>query len=90
VVPLILNPLDGGLASGVYTATNPSGGEAQGTAKFDFKTLEKLQPLHGVMETVTERVRTRVGRELRDLQDRTRSKYGPPVSHLLLISILIQ
>lgn len=85
VVPLILNPLDRGLASGVYTATNPSGGEALGMAKFDFKTLEKLQPLHSVMETVTERVRTRVSRELRDLQDRTRSRYGPPVRYYLLL-----
>ena len=83
VIPLILNPLDGGLASGVYTATNPSGGNVQGTAKFTFAQLEKLQPLHSIQETVAERARTRVARELRDMQDRFRSRYGPPVRFVL-------
>ena len=78
VIPLILNPLDGGLASGVYTATNPSGGEV-GDAKFKFELLEKLQPLHSVQETVAERARTRVKREQRDMKDRYRSRYGPTV-----------
>lgn len=80
VIPLICNPLDGGLASGVYTATNPSGGQQTvGSAtKFTFKELEKLQPLHSVQETVAERVRTRVIREMRDTQERFKSRYGPP------------
>lgn len=79
VIPLVTNPLDGGLASGVYTATNPSGGEAgSGAAKFSFKVLDKLQPLHSVQETVADRVRTRVIREMRDMQDRYKSRYGPP------------
>ena len=78
VIPLVTNPLDGGLASGVYTATNPSGGAAGGAAKFDFKVLDKLQPLHSVQETVADRVRTRVIREMRDMQDRYKSRYGPP------------
>ena len=81
VVPLITDPLDGGLASGVFTATNPSGGQA-GVArgKFSFAQLEKLQPLHSVLETVAERVRTRVMRSMRDTQERFKSKYGPPPS----------
>ena len=78
VIPLVTNPLDGGLASGVYTATNPSGGEAGGVAKFSFKVLDKLQPLHSVQETVADRVRTRVIREMRDIQDRVKGRYGPP------------
>ena len=78
IIPFVSDPLDGGLASGVYTATNPSGGRAGATAKFSFQTLEKLQPLHSVQETVAERVRTRVIREMRNLQDRVRSRYGPP------------
>jgi len=78
VIPIVTNPLDDGLASGVYTATNPSGGQQGGKAKFTFKELEKLQPLHSVQETVADRVRTRVIREMRDTQDRFRSKYGPP------------
>eukprot|EP00977_Amphora_coffeiformis_P007697 scaffold1690_cov182-Amphora_coffeaeformis.AAC.54 len=81
VIPLVKNPLDGGLASGVYTAMNPSGGEVAGgggVAKFSFKVLDKLQPLHSVQETVADRVRTRVIREMRDMQDRVKSRYGPP------------
>jgi len=75
VIPLITDPLGGGLASGQYTASNPSGGVA-GPAKFSFATLDKLQPLHSVLETVSERVKTRVTRELRDLKERSRGRYG--------------
>lgn len=81
VVPLILNPLDGGLSSGVYTATNPSGGiTAGGGSKppFSFAQLDKLQPLHSVLETISDRVRTRVTRGMRDTQERFKSKFGPP------------
>lgn len=77
VIPLVRNPLDDGLASGKYTATNPSGGRAGGEAKFSFEKLEKLQPLHSVQETVAERASTRVKREQRDLNDRYRARYGP-------------
>jgi len=77
VIPMVRNPLDGGLASGRYTATNPSGGEAGGTARYPFEKLEKLQPLHSVQETVAERASTRVKREQRDLNDRYRARYGP-------------
>jgi aryl-alcohol dehydrogenase-like predicted oxidoreductase len=78
VIPLITNPLGSGLASGQYTASNPSGGVA-GEAKFSFATLDKLQPLHSVLETVAERVKTRVARDLKDLKDRYRGR-GPEVS----------
>ena len=89
VIPLIEQPLDrGGLASGVFTATNPSGGGGQQTlgaaaaaatgAKFTFAQLEKLQPLHSVQETLTDRVRTRVMREMRQTQEKFKRNYGPP------------
>lgn len=84
VTPLIENPLGSGLASGQYTASNPSGGVA-GAAKFSFETLDKLQPLHSVLETVAERVKTRVKKEMRDMNDRNRGRYGPPVSSAVLI-----
>lgn len=77
VIPLVRNPLNGGLASGKYTATNPSGGQAGGAAKFSFEKLEKLQPLHSVQQTIAERASTRVKREQRDLKDRYRARYGP-------------
>ena len=79
VTPLIENPLGSGLASGQYTASNPSGGVA-GAAKYSFEILDKLQPLHSVLETVAERVKTRVKKEMRDVKDRSRGRYGPPVS----------
>ena len=94
VIPLITDPLGGGLASGQFTASNPSGGVA-GTAKFSFSTLEKLQPLHSVLETIAERVKTRVTREVRDLKERPRGRSGPEVrlcklciSHSLEVLIL--
>jgi aryl-alcohol dehydrogenase-like predicted oxidoreductase len=78
VIPLIQNPFDGGLASAQYTATNPSGG-ITGAAKYPFSKLEKLQPLHSVLETVAQRIATRVKRELGDVQDRNRGRYGKMV-----------
>jgi aryl-alcohol dehydrogenase-like predicted oxidoreductase len=83
VIPLIRNPLDGGLASGQFTASNPSGGLA-GTSKFSFSVLEKLQPLHSVLESVAEKVKTRVIRENRDIKEKSRGRYGPTVSYLYL------
>jgi aryl-alcohol dehydrogenase-like predicted oxidoreductase len=80
VVPIISDPWDGGLASGVFTAANPSGGLALSNAKFSFQQLEKLQPLHSVLETVSERVRSRVIKTMRATQDRFKGKYGPPPS----------
>jgi len=77
VVPLIRNPLGSGLASGQYTATNPSGGVASAGTKFSFSTLEKYQPLHNVLESVAERVKTRLMRESRKLKDKSRGKSGP-------------
>jgi aryl-alcohol dehydrogenase-like predicted oxidoreductase len=81
VIPLITNPLGSGLASGQYTASNPSGGVA-GAAKFSFNTLDKLQPLHSVLETVAEKVKTRVKKQLQDVNERSRRSRGPGVSTL--------
>jgi aryl-alcohol dehydrogenase-like predicted oxidoreductase len=78
VIPFASNPLDDGLSSGVFTAANPSGGQVNPSRKFTFQQLEKLQPLHSVLETISDRVRTRVVRELRETQDRYRPRYGPP------------
>jgi aryl-alcohol dehydrogenase-like predicted oxidoreductase len=78
VIPLISNPFDYGLASGIFTATNPSGGGNSANTKFTFTQLEKLQPLHSVQETIAERVRVRVSRSMGKTQERFKSKYGPP------------
>ena len=79
-VPLVRNPLGSGLASGQYTATNPSGGVTSAETKFTFNTLEKYQPLHSVLESVAERVRTRLVKESRELKSRNRGRSGPEVS----------
>ncbi|OEU20523.1 Aldo/keto reductase [Fragilariopsis cylindrus CCMP1102] len=79
IVPLIRNPLGSGLASGQYTATNPSGGlTSGGMTQFAFKTLEKYQPLHSVLESVAERVRTRLLRSNKEIKNKSRQKGPPP------------
>jgi aryl-alcohol dehydrogenase-like predicted oxidoreductase len=83
IVPFVQNPFDGGLASGQFTASNPSGGIAGTAAKFSFASLEKLQPLHSVLETVSERAKTRVKRELADMTDRFKGGRGPTVRMVL-------
>merc|ERR1739844_652842 len=45
IIPIARNPLGNGLASGVWTATNPTGGEVSKEQPFDFKTLEKYTTL---------------------------------------------
>jgi len=78
VIPLIRNPLgDGDLASGRYTATNPTG-QGGGRPKFSFKLLDSLSPLHSVQEMVAERVSSRVRREQKDLKGRSKSRFPPP------------
>ena len=79
VVPLIRLPLgEDGLASGRYTAMNPSGGETGGRSKFSFKLLDKLSPLHSVQEIVAERASSRVKRQQKDLKGRSKSRFPPP------------
>ena len=79
VVPIAHTPLGGGLATGLYTATNPTGGLVSGIAPFDFKTLDKYSSVHNVLETVSKRVTKRLEKEAKDNQDRYKAKYrGAP------------
>jgi len=76
VVPVAANPLGDGLASGVYTAANPSGGDVvTGKPMFDFETLEKWSALHNALGVVGEKVKKRMERENNELKGR-RSRYG--------------
>jgi len=76
VVPLAANPLGDGLASGVYTAANPSGGDVvSGKPRFDFETLEKWSALHNALGAVGEKVKKRMEKENSELKGR-RSRYG--------------
>lgn len=75
VVPIAANPLGGGLASGAYTATNPSGGVVSTSQPFDFKTLDKWGALHNALGAVRDKVKKRIELENQQLNDR-RSRYG--------------
>lgn len=88
MIPLVTDPLDGGLATGKFTASNPSGGEAGGKQRYSFELLEKLQELHSVQETVAEKAKNRVKREIRDLSDRYSRRYGPPVRIMSVLMLL--
>jgi len=82
VVPIASNPLGDGLASGVYTAANPSGGEVAGKQPFDFKTLNKWSALHSALGAVQVKVKKRMDGENQQLNDR-RSRYGGKAVSLL-------
>lgn len=77
VVPIASNPLGDGLASGVYTATDPTGGQVSGGQPFDFETLDKYSTLHTMMSTVQDKVKKRLEKEKNQLNDR-RNRYGGP------------
>lgn len=60
VIPIAHTPLAKGLASGIYTASNPTGGK-MGSPKYNFKDLEPLSPIHGALANVSVRRRTALG-----------------------------
>eukprot|EP00804_Cyclotella_cryptica_P026807 CCRYP_018616-RA/>CCRYP_018616-RA protein AED:0.05 eAED:0.05 QI:215/0.5/0.33/1/1/1/3/0/517 len=68
ITPICRNVLDGGLASGRYTSTNPTGGEVSkgegDTGPYSLRQLEKLDALFKTLETLTETVSKRVKSDL--------------------------
>jgi aryl-alcohol dehydrogenase-like predicted oxidoreductase len=80
IIPIARNPLGDGLASGVWTATNPTGGEVSKKQPFDFKTLDKYATLHSVLENVQKKVQTRLEKQNKELTDRRNRYRGKPVS----------
>mmetsp|Transcript_7029 Transcript_7029/g.10711 ORF Transcript_7029/g.10711 Transcript_7029/m.10711 type:complete len:536 (+) Transcript_7029:105-1712(+) len=77
IIPIARNPLGDGLASGVWTATNPTGGEVSKEQPFDFKTLEKYTTLHDVLANVQKTVKERLDKQNRELTDR-RNRFNAP------------
>ena len=78
IVPVASNPLGDGLASGVFSAADPTGGQlgqVSGSQPFDFKTLEKYSTLHDMITTVRGKVQKRLEKENSKLKDR-RDRYG--------------
>eukprot|EP00956_Cyclotella_meneghiniana_P021183 scaffold38199_cov54-Cyclotella_meneghiniana.AAC.2 len=68
ITPICRNVLDGGLASGKYTPTTPTGGKVsmdEGGAKgpYSLRTLEKLNALFQTMESLTTTVSKRIKSE---------------------------
>jgi aryl-alcohol dehydrogenase-like predicted oxidoreductase len=68
VTPVAHTPLGGGLASGKYTALDPTGGKI-GKAKYDFQTLEPLTPIHEAQERVSGMVRSRLRQAFKEQKD---------------------
>lgn len=68
IIPLCTNVLDGGLASGKYTSVNPTGGEVSkgegDTGPYSVRTLEKLDTLFKVQDSLRDKVNSRIGDKL--------------------------
>lgn len=80
ITPIAYNPLGDGLASGQFTANNPTGGQVGGEMKFSFKkVLEPLIPLHDAQIRVATKVKERLKQEFRDEQNRRSRKYQNPM-----------
>ncbi|CAN0017938.1 unnamed protein product [Ascophyllum nodosum] len=69
VVPMAHTPLAKGLATGVYTASNPTGGAA-GLPKYNFQDLMPLAPIHTALVEVAKRVEGRLWLEAKEEQKR--------------------
>ena len=65
ITPLCTNVLDGGLATGKYTSTNPTGGEVSkgegDTGPYAVRKLEKLDVLFKVQAKMCDKINGRVG-----------------------------
>ena len=68
--------LDGGLATGKYTSTNPTGGEVSkgegDMGPYPLRKLEKLDPLFRTLEKLAESVGKRIGSDLLKYESRDR------------------
>jgi len=68
ITPVCTNVLDGGLATGKYTSTNPTGGEVSkgenDTGPYAVRKLEKLDALFKVQAGLIEKVNRRIGDRL--------------------------
>ncbi|CAM9928832.1 unnamed protein product [Pylaiella littoralis] len=69
VLPLAHTPLAKGLATGVYTASNPTGGK-MGPPKYVFNDLFPLTPIHTALVSVAKRVEARLMVEAKEEQKR--------------------
>lgn len=72
ITPVCTNVLDGGLATGKYTSTNPTGGEVSkgegDTGPYPVRTLDKLDALFKVQNSLREKVNRRIGDRLMKIE----------------------
>ena len=73
ITPLCTNVLDGGLATGRYTSTNPTGGEVSrgegDLGPYPVRKLEKLDVLFRAQDGLREKVNRRIGDTLMNFND---------------------
>lgn len=73
ITPLCTNVLDGGLATGRYTSTNPTGGEVSrgegDLGPYPVRKLEKLDVLFRAQDGLREKVNRRIGDTLMKFND---------------------
>jgi len=73
ITPICTNVLDGGLATGRYTSTNPTGGEASkgegDTGPYAVSKLEKMDVLFKVMDGLCDKVNSGIGDRLMKYED---------------------
>jgi len=74
ILPLARNPLGDDLASGVYTASNPTGGKLR-KAQYDFKVLGPLKPLHDALAKVRKTARDRFFDEFYERKEANNRNY---------------
>ena len=73
ITPICTNVLDGGLATGKYTSTNPTGGEVSkgegDTGPYSTRKLEKLDALFRVQSGLIEKVNSRIADKIRKFEN---------------------
>ncbi|CAM9274446.1 unnamed protein product [Phaeothamnion confervicola] len=65
VIPIAHTPLGKGLATGIYTAMNPTGGKT-GPPRYSFQDLEPLLPVHNALAEVATRVSSRLSKQQKE------------------------
>ncbi len=84
ITPLCTNVLDGGLATGRYTSTNPTGGEVSkkegDLGPYPVRKLERLDVLFRVQDGLREKVNRRIGDSLMKFNDSVGGGQAPRIN----------
>ena len=84
ITPLCSNVLDGGLATGRYTSTNPTGGEVSrgegDLGPYPVRKLEKLDALFRAQDGLREKVNRRIGDSLMKFKDAPGGGQAPRIN----------